>query len=751
MHQIRKRLVEKLQRERWVLAFREFAAYLNEDCITSEVIQKNLQQPPNSGSEDSDLLGSDSLDSPSDHSDKNQEKKEIKINDNFLELDKDPISDKSHGISENLIPKPNFFEPMIISEKINDTNPEINIQKQISPKTTNFISNIKMQTNPEKTTENIKLEQFKTEIPYDDRLYTRTLVLYDFIFQFSTLIGIPLPTLDLFMKGLTQNIDSGLLNLIHLRMLTFIQKHQYSKKNIHTMEFNTITWPYAYVVLIEREVLEFGKTLLEPLSEDKKDRLTPLENKLDSELNYPAMSLIEKIEILEKIVHEIQKIPLVKTFEELSKDTGKHRDKIKAIIDTTKDKNIVTNYLRGCKMHIKTGKTTTVLYRFGFDINKIYVFSDQACFIIPKDSLKKVYENDNEIEEFIKKIEEESKDYQGLNEPIFVKDEKCYEKYLQCNTVTYATMFMKYIGKNEFVRKLPENITTFKKIQNDFLSIIEAIENSKELKDSINYSFEKLKEMINTASDIDNLINAYNIIATKTERPYLGSLICTQGALKRYKSKALPKLSLSKLAFYIYAYDASFKYDIAFANKPISGEEPLVPLKNIYDPFSLVSHFKKLDNSGIKEKQELFKSGAILTNSQEPFHIKFEQTGRDAFKSGIRYFEENFENCEKPCYACRLKGKLQKCENCPALYHLHCEKWVQVKYQNVQINLCEKCGDLYKSEISQNNEISKLDKKVDFRMPRFPQYHSLGKESFQMILLNNGIFEKALKDYKPDN
>lgn len=43
LHRIRKRLVGKLQRERWTLAFREFATYLNEDSITPELIQSHLQ------------------------------------------------------------------------------------------------------------------------------------------------------------------------------------------------------------------------------------------------------------------------------------------------------------------------------------------------------------------------------------------------------------------------------------------------------------------------------------------------------------------------------------------------------------------------------------------------------------------------------------------------------------------------------------------------------------------------------------
>ena len=42
LYRIRKRLVEKLQRERWILAFREFATYLNEDSISPELIQENL-------------------------------------------------------------------------------------------------------------------------------------------------------------------------------------------------------------------------------------------------------------------------------------------------------------------------------------------------------------------------------------------------------------------------------------------------------------------------------------------------------------------------------------------------------------------------------------------------------------------------------------------------------------------------------------------------------------------------------------
>jgi len=42
LYRIRKRLVGKLQRERWTLAFREFATYLNEDSITPELVQGHL-------------------------------------------------------------------------------------------------------------------------------------------------------------------------------------------------------------------------------------------------------------------------------------------------------------------------------------------------------------------------------------------------------------------------------------------------------------------------------------------------------------------------------------------------------------------------------------------------------------------------------------------------------------------------------------------------------------------------------------
>ena len=153
-------------------------------------------------------------------------------------------------------------------------------------------------------------------------------------------------------------------------------------------------------------------------------------------------------------------------------------------------------------------------------------------------------------------------------------------------------------------------------------------------------------------------------------------------------------------------------------------------------------YFKRLDNAELEEKQEIFKSASLLTTCKDPLNIRFEQSEKEVTKLGLRYSEIDLQS-KKACYKCRLKGTLIQCANCPACYHQDCEKWQHIKHEkDKEGELCQKCFELYKSD-----ELSCLNKKVKFRMPKFPKYHSLNKDCYQVNLLSNKVFKAAVKKY----
>jgi len=240
-------------------------------------------------------------------------------------------------------------------------------------------------------------------------------------------------------------------------------------------------------------------------------------------------------------------------------------------------------------------------------------------------------------------------------------------------------------------------------------------------------------------------MSPYITLVTKVNKQFLANSLCTQGGMKKSKTREAPKLTAARLAFYIYAFDLSFKYDISLAAIE-NNEESQALASRIHEGMTVISYFRKADNAGIKEKQEIFKSTSLLTTSKEPLNVRCEQMGKDMTKLGLKYNADESELVSKKmCYSCRLRGNLIQCINCPACFHPDCEKWRHVKYEKEkQGDLCTRCYDIYDSEV-----IANLDRKVKFRIPRFPKYHSLSKDCYQANLLNYQIFESALIKYKP--
>ncbi len=149
LQQIRQRLVEKLQREKRVLAFREYAAYMNEAAISERELAAKLRPLPDPGSSS----GQDS----SSHGDIDDEEEEN--------------------------------EPMVDVAEKSEKKEEEESKKKSSP--------AKLAKSPPKKEERKlsveeALEQYKAKIKIDVRLYTKVLTVYDFVYQYNTLLGIPL-------------------------------------------------------------------------------------------------------------------------------------------------------------------------------------------------------------------------------------------------------------------------------------------------------------------------------------------------------------------------------------------------------------------------------------------------------------------------------------------------------------------------------------------------------------------------------
>ncbi len=230
---------------------------------------------------------------------------------------------------------------------------------------------------------------------------------------------------------------------------------------------------------MERGVLEFGKSLLDPVPEERRASVSAVEHKLETEFGYPALSIAEKVEILEKIMCELQKLQVVKNFAELQTDT-RHKERVMALLDKSQDPSVVTHYLRGCNMHILSGKST-VLYRFGFDLEHIYVFTEQNCYILPSGVAEAVLDpilseedeekQKEELAEFLDRVEKVAKqDYI----PPFIHPADFFKSYMQSRVVTYAARFLKFQSKAPSQSAQTAD-SPCAKVKQDFLAIIDAL------------------------------------------------------------------------------------------------------------------------------------------------------------------------------------------------------------------------------------------------------------------------------------
>lgn len=492
---------------------------------------------------------------------------------------------------------------------------------------------------------------------------------------------------------------------------------------------------------MEKGTIEFGKSLLEPVPEERKGFVTSLEDRLDTELDYASLSVEEKVKVLEVLVKELQEIQAVKDFAEVSGEP-RHQERIRSIKTRTKDPGIVTHHLHKMKTETLVFKNLK-LHRFKFDMEQLYVYNGKNIFTVPCAVAKRVIgPQTEELTSYLDKIEAEAKEpfsFKAINEA------EQFDQYLQKNHKTYAELFGRSKGMSIDTVKEP----TFSKIKADFGAILAVLSTNPDFSSSIKsdlYSFHihrsKLAQSVDEAKTAGDLMSPYVALAAKANRQLLASLLCTQGAAKRSKTREAPKHTASRLAFYLYAFDLAFKYDVALA--AAQGAEEAQALANkTHEGFAMIPYFRKTDNAGIKEKQKAFKATSLLTSHREPLNVRYEQMGKDMTRLGMKYSDE--AGSRKMCYSCRLKGSLIQCANCPACFHAECEKWKHVKYEKgKEGELCEKCYEIYDA-----NVIDTLDKRVKFRIPRFPKYHSLSKDCYQVNLLNNRIFESALAKYKP--
>eukprot|EP00826_Nyctotherus_ovalis_P033341 TRINITY_DN2696_c0_g2_i1.p1 TRINITY_DN2696_c0_g2~~TRINITY_DN2696_c0_g2_i1.p1 ORF type:complete len:493 (+),score=91.63 TRINITY_DN2696_c0_g2_i1:786-2264(+) len=492
---------------------------------------------------------------------------------------------------------------------------------------------------------------------------------------------------------------------------------------------------------MEKGILEFGKFLLEPVPEERKGFITSLEDKLDTQLDYALLSMEEKVKVLEALVKELQEIQVVKDFAELSGEL-RHQERIRSIKARTKDPGIVTHHLHKVKTETFAFKNLK-LHRFKFDIEQLYVYNGKDIFVVPCALAKRVIgSHTEEVDSYLDKVEVEAREpfnFKAINEA------EQFDQYSQKNHKTYAELFARSKGVSMNTAKEP----TFSKIKADFGAIISVLSTNTEFSSSIKcdlYCFHQLHRVelsraVEEAKTASDLMSPYITLVTKASRQLLANLLCTQGAAKRSKTREAPKQTASRLAFYLYAFDLAFRYDVALAAE--NAEEAQTFISKMHEGFAMIPYFRKVDNAGIKEKQESFKTTSLLKSYKEPLNVRYEQMGKDMTRLGMKYSDE--AGNKEMCYSCRLKGSLVQCANCPARFHPECEKWKHVKYEKgKEGELCEKCYEIYDSDV-----IDTLDKKLKFKIPRFPKYHSLSKDCYQVNLLNNRIFEAALAKYKP--
>jgi len=228
---------------------------------------------------------------------------------------------------------------------------------------------------------------------------------------------------------------------------------------------------------MEKGVIEFGKSLLEPIAEDREDFITPLEQKLDAELNYSLLTVAEKIEILEKIIKELQDTQAVKDFADICNDP-RHQERIRSIQARTKDLNIVAHHLHKANTEVHTFRNLK-LHRFKFDVERLYVYNGENIFLVPCTHIKRfIGTNSEDFNTFIDKVESESKDPPYSNT---INDLELFNKYLQKNFRTYAELY----AKNKDINTRKE--TTFDKLKADFLAIVNVLDSNVHFTSAVRY------------------------------------------------------------------------------------------------------------------------------------------------------------------------------------------------------------------------------------------------------------------------